>query len=148
LAPQETSAIHPWLEFNEEIEVPTNTLKNACEQHQIKSIDLIHMDVQGAELMVLKGAEEFMQQIKLIWLEVEAIELYKGQPVKSDVEDFMSNNGFQILKDTVGRVSGDQLYINSAFYQSSMDRVGIIGKIRRLFCRTQSRSGISAGGSS
>ena len=77
------------------------------------------MDVQGAELMVLKGAGELIEHIKLIWLEVESVELYKDQPVRSDVEAFMRDNGFQLLKDTVGRVSGDQLYISNDFYQNS-----------------------------
>jgi FkbM family methyltransferase len=45
LAPHEIKQTHPWLKFNEEIEVHTNTLKNACQKHNINAIDLIHMDV-------------------------------------------------------------------------------------------------------
>jgi len=132
LAPHETKEAHPWLKFEEEIEVPTNTLENICKQFQIESIDLIHMDVQGAELMVLEGAKELLDQIKLIWLEVEAVELYKGQPIKSDVETFMHAHGFKLLKDTVGRTSGDQLYVNGRFYEESLQHLGMKGIVWRI----------------
>jgi len=45
---------YSWLEFNEEIEVSINALNNFCSDNSISKIDLINIDVQGAELMVLK----------------------------------------------------------------------------------------------
>jgi hypothetical protein len=63
--------------------------------------------------MVLKGAGTMLKNIRMIWMEVEAIELYKDQPLKNEVEEFMARNGFIKLKDTVDNISGDQLYINA-----------------------------------
>ncbi|MCP4001327.1 MAG: FkbM family methyltransferase [Gammaproteobacteria bacterium] len=133
LAPHETKNTHKWLEFNEEITVPTNTLENVCQQHGIDTIDFIHMDVQGAELMVLSGAGKLLSEIKLIWLEVEAIELYKDQPVKVDVEEFMRLNDFQLIKDTVGRTSGDQLYVEKAFYKKIKASMSLLSRINHFF---------------
>ncbi|HIL79739.1 MAG TPA: FkbM family methyltransferase [Myxococcales bacterium] len=134
LAPLGTKRTHPWLKFDEEIVVPVNTLKNVCMQHNVDSIDLIHMDVQGGELMVLKGAGDVIERIKLIWMEVEAIELYEGQPLKSEVGGFMRAHGFNLLVDTVGRVSGDQLWVSRSFYDGPRSGLrGVLERFRGLF---------------
>jgi FkbM family methyltransferase len=119
LPPKKTLEIHPWLKFETEISVQTETLYNFCNDNELKFIDFIHMDVQGAELEVLKGAGRLIESIKVIWLEVEAIEFYDNQPLKTDIEDFMKSNSFIKIKDTVIETSGDQLYVNSKFVNIS-----------------------------
>ena len=101
-----------WLKFENTLEVSTQRLEDYCKQLDISSIDFIHMDVQGAELMVLHGAGNMIENISAVWLEVEAVELYKGQPIKQDVEKFMEQHDFICVKSTVGSVAGDQLYVN------------------------------------
>ena len=91
----------------------TDTVFNFCKAKGLSAIDFIHLDVQGAELMVLKGAGDLIDHVKLIWLEIEAIQLYKGQPLTNDIESFMHDHSFVLVKDTVGDVSGDRLYANS-----------------------------------
>jgi FkbM family methyltransferase len=103
---------YDWLKFEKQVTVNTNIIDNFCSQHKISSIDFIHMDVQGAELMVLEGAQNSLNKIKAIWLEVEKIELYQNQPLKNDIEKFMFNNKFIKVKDTVGEIDGNQLYLN------------------------------------
>lgn len=120
LSPEKHLEIVPWLEFQNIIKITAKTLKNVCDEKKIKCIDFIHMDVQGAELKVLKGAKELLKAVKVIWLEVGAVELYKGQPLKPDIKEFMKKNGFYKLKDTVDDVSGDQLYINKKYIFSSL----------------------------
>jgi FkbM family methyltransferase len=116
LQPNKTIEVHPWLKFQEKLTVHTDTLSNFVNENNISKIDFIHMDVQGAELMVLEGAKDFIHQIKMIWLEVENIELYKNQPLASDVEKFLINKGFTKIKDTVNQVAGDQLWVNYRFF--------------------------------
>jgi FkbM family methyltransferase len=101
-----------WLEFKDQLVVQTERLDTYCASHNIVRIDLIHMDVQGAELMVLEGAGAMLQNIAAIWLEVEAVELYKNQPLRQDIERFMSEYHFVCVKSTVNNVAGDQLYLN------------------------------------
>jgi FkbM family methyltransferase len=116
LPPEKTLQVHDWLKFKQKERVKTLTLKSFCKNNKIKLIDFIHMDVQGAELMVLIGAEELISKIKMIWLEVENVELYKDQPLKQDVEKFMKSKGFTKIKDTVGQIAGDQLWVNLKFF--------------------------------
>jgi FkbM family methyltransferase len=105
-----------WLHFNETIEVETITLNNFCTQKNISVIDFIHLDVQGAEMLVLEGADKILPSTRLIWLEAERVSLYKNQALNNELENFLKNLGFVKIKDTVGKVSGDQLYINKNLY--------------------------------
>lgn len=121
-----------WLRFNEQVLVPATTLKQFCAENQIGAVDFIHMDVQGAELMVLDGAGDFIRNIRAIWLEVEAVELYKGQPLKEEVEAYLETRGFIKLADTVYDTAGDQFWVCRAW---ALDRnlEAVIRNIRLRF---------------
>jgi len=118
-----------WLKFNKKMEVETIRLADYVQKKGIHTIDYAHIDVQGAELMVLEGAGGFLKKIKLIWLEVEAIELYKNQPLKNEVEFFMGENNFINILDTVDSVDGDQLYANKMYFSESALKA--IPKVRK-----------------
>jgi len=120
LAPSEEMKNHTtWLQFNKKIDVVTMRLDDYLKSKQIDCIDFAHIDVQGAELMVLEGAGSFLTKMKLIWMEVEAVELYKNQPLKNEVECFMQKNNFVNILDTVNEVAGDQLYANKNYFDQS-----------------------------
>lgn len=123
LPPKKHKNIHEWVKFNQQIDVPTMRLDTFCAKHGIEKIDFIYLDVQGAELMVLQGAGEMIKKVGAIWMEVEAVELYAKQPLKKDVEEFMKRHGFKLLMDTVNRVSGDQLYVNSSLNSSWFNKI-------------------------
>ncbi|HXP50853.1 MAG TPA: FkbM family methyltransferase, partial [Bacteroidia bacterium] len=116
LPPDEVLATHKWLKFPEQIEVQTDTLSNYCSTNKIDCIDFIHMDVQGAELIVLEGAGNFITNIKAIWLEVSDIAMYKNQPLRKDLENFMKAHNFRLYKSIVHDKFGDQFYINKKYF--------------------------------
>lgn len=118
LKPDKHLEITPWVKFDQVISVPTNTLEDVCKELNISSIDFIHMDVQGAELKVLKGAGELIRNIKVVWLEVSNITLYQNQPLKSEVERFMKQNGFCLFENAIDGSSGDQMYINRKYFRN------------------------------
>jgi FkbM family methyltransferase len=111
LPPSSLHEHYPWLKFEQSIEVPTDTLAAFCAARGIARIDFIHMDVQGAELKVLRGAGDLLRSVRAMWLEVERVPLYAGQPLADEVEEFMYAQGFVKRKDTVGDVTGDHLYV-------------------------------------
>ena len=117
LAPQ-LKNMPEWLKFNEVIEVQTMTLDFFVKDNKIDSIDFIHMDVQGAELKDLEGAKENIKRIKTIWLEVSNVELYKNQPLRNEIEVFMKNNHFQLIKSEFSGEFGDQFYVNKRYFKS------------------------------
>ena len=44
------------------VKVPTITIDLFCERHNIKTIDLLKLDIQGGELLALKGAVNMLQK--------------------------------------------------------------------------------------
>ena len=59
--------------------------------------DLIKMDVQGAELDVLKGAMETLTTVKHVILELQVVEYNKGAPLKDVVIKYMDEQGFDCM---------------------------------------------------
>lgn len=112
---EEMKEYYSWLKFDDKIKVKTDTIEHFAKENGIKKVDFIHMDVQGAEKMVLEGAENMLKNIDAIWLEVSKVELYSGQALEKDIEDFMNEHGFVKVIDTLSgnSVVGDQLYLNN-----------------------------------
>ena len=117
LAPQKDN-LPKWLNFNEVIKVQTMTLDFFLKENKITNVDFVHMDVQGAELQVLEGAKDKIKNIKAIWLEVSNVELYKNQPLTDEIELFMKNNDFDLIKSEFSGNSGDQFYLNRRFFKT------------------------------
>jgi FkbM family methyltransferase len=116
LKPEQVKKTHSWLKFNKKITVKLNTLSSFCESNGIKKIDFIHMDVQGAELKVLQGAQKMIDNIKVIWTEVSDFRLYKNQALRKDIEKFLLSGGFFLKKNEMKGANGDQLYVNKKFF--------------------------------
>jgi FkbM family methyltransferase len=57
-------------------------------------VTFLEMDIQGAELMALRHAENRLREALVLHLEVEFLPLYKDQPLFSDVERFVRERGF------------------------------------------------------
>jgi hypothetical protein len=90
------------------------------------------VDVQGAELDVLRGGTSVLKNLKLIELEVEFNYQYKGQALFSEIDLFLRKHGYALLglrrsfwrhRESVDRgktaggghlVHGDVLYYNAA----------------------------------
>ena len=53
------------------------------------------MDIQGSELKVLEYGVNVLNSAVLVQVEVEFVEMYKDQPLFSDVDSFLRSQGFQ-----------------------------------------------------
>jgi FkbM family methyltransferase len=113
LPPDAHTKIHPWVHFDEVIRVPVRTVLSVAHEWDLDRVDFMHIDVQGAELKVLQGAGDLLATVTAIWLEVEAVPLYRDQPLRDEVAEFLSAHGFELRRDTVGKVSGDQLWVGA-----------------------------------
>jgi FkbM family methyltransferase len=56
--------------------------------------DLLKLDIQGAELMVLRHATARLAEAVVVQAEVEFLPLYCDQPLFGDVDRFMRDHGF------------------------------------------------------
>ena len=57
-------------------------------------MDLLKIDIQGGELMVFQNAERRLADALVIQSEVEFLPMYEGQPLFSDVDQFLRRHGF------------------------------------------------------
>jgi FkbM family methyltransferase len=98
-----------------EITVEGTTLRSFMQERDVAGVDLLWMDIQGAELMALDGLGDRIRDVKLIHTEVEFLEIYSGQPLFTDIKRFLNAAGFRLVAFTTMDVySGDAVFANSA----------------------------------
>ena len=59
--------------------------------------EFLKMDVQGAELSVLDGAEKILPSIRWIYLEVSFVSCNEGAPMFKEVSDYLYSRGYTIV---------------------------------------------------
>jgi len=138
-------------------QVPITRPDTFMAQHGIGRVDALWMDIQGAELMALKGFGELLQRVGLISLEAEFVEIYKDQPLFADVHAFLRKRGFLLVGFlSLGKHSCDAVYVridlagwgggvrSAGWHCLAMLKVGIYYPIRSSGGRLLRRLGILA----
>lgn len=104
--------LYPWLKFDMVVEVEVVTLDDIIEERGVERIDLLHLDVQGAEMIVFKGCQRNIEKIKSLWVEVSDHEIYEGQVLRSELEQFLTSVGFTLVYDRAdGPLYHDQYWV-------------------------------------
>ncbi len=78
--------------------IHTTTLDAWADGAGVATIDALKVDVQGAELDVLKGTEMKLASVRVVESEVEFQPLYEGQPLFTDVDRFLRERGFSLWR--------------------------------------------------
>ena len=111
----ETHAKHyPQIVVSETRAMRTTTLKSLIQQESIpiERCNFWNFDIQGAELLALKGAEEHIQHADFIYLEVNVEKLYKDCALLSEIDTFLAEKGFaRTGMKLVEQGWGDALYV-------------------------------------
>ncbi|MBN2593647.1 MAG: FkbM family methyltransferase [Sedimentisphaerales bacterium] len=84
---------------NGEIQVETNTIDNFCAEAGISGIDILKLDVEGAEMKVFEGASSMLskQAIKLIYSEVMFIPHYTEGCLFHELTAFLNKHGYTLF---------------------------------------------------
>jgi FkbM family methyltransferase len=97
---------------SENIMVDTIKLDNWVIENNIDKIDLIWIDVQGAEKDVIIGSKNILNNVNFILLEYGETE-YENSLTKKETYDIMVKNNFQLIIDMAPNNSkGDFLFKN------------------------------------
>ncbi len=97
----------------EEIKVDSITLSSFINANHIDTVDILWMDIQGAELLALKGLGDDIAKVKLMHLEVEFFEIYTNQPLFDEISAFLNDAGFELLGfSSQSNYSGDAIFVN------------------------------------
>lgn len=86
----------------------TRTLDGLLDDLRFGPVDTLVVDVQGAELLVLRGAMRTLSTVKAVISEVSTQPLYAGGVLYRELADFMQAQGF--LPMSVPRRHGDMLF--------------------------------------
>src|SRR5688572_4994072 len=91
---------YPHIQEKERIQVKTTTINTFFKQHpeyNSKKYNFVNIDIQGAELLALKGMTDLFSSssIDYIYLEVNKEKLYKDCALEQDIIDFLAFWKFQ-----------------------------------------------------
>lgn len=98
------------------VTMQSRTLDQVAANYNDK-IGLLKIDVQGAELEVLKGGRNILSRTEFAWIEVSFKELYHGSALYSDIVSFMESQGFMMINILPGfrSKSGELLQADCLF---------------------------------
>lgn len=102
-----------------EIEVEVKPLESVIDTVGLTAPVMMKIDVQGAELDVLKGIAS-LDRYDFIYVELSFVELYEGQPLLDDVEHYLKSVGFtlrgvsnQAFTEQFGPTQADCLFVRT-----------------------------------
>jgi FkbM family methyltransferase len=105
---------YPYIYYVGELSTTSITLDTFFNRNGIdpSKYDFWNFDIQGAELLALKGATRSIAYAKLIYLEVNEKELYKNCGLIGEIDVFLSNYNFKrVLTRMVNQGYGEAVYI-------------------------------------
>ena len=105
---------HPEVVYIYKLYLKSITINSFFKKYDIDGIkyNFWNFDIQGAELMALKGATKYLEYAKVIYLEVNKKELYKKCALIQDIDLFLSQYKFKrVITKFTSHGWGDALYI-------------------------------------
>jgi len=104
---------HPEVRFINSFKAVTKRVDTLFKEHELEfeNYDFLNIDLQGAELMALKGID--LTKVNYAYLEVNKAELYVGCPLIEEIDTYMWLFGFERVEtEWCGNTNwGDSLYI-------------------------------------
>jgi len=105
---------HPSIVYVDKIHQRSTTINTFFERNNIDptKYNFWNFDIQGAELLALKGSTNCIQYAKAIYLEVNEKELYKNCGLINDIDEFLQQYNFKrVLTSITQHGWGDALYV-------------------------------------
>lgn len=104
---------HPHIHVTNEITLKSMTIDSILELNNISNnIEFMNLDIQGAELLALKGSSKLLDQVKYIYSEVNEKYLYKDCALINEIDDFLTQYNFERVETKMlSHGWGDAFYI-------------------------------------
>lgn len=86
--------------------------KNYCNDIDI---DLLNLDIQGAELLALKGFSKNLHKVNAVYTEINTESVYENCALVEDLDSFLENFGFKRMETKMWRDHpwGDAFYLKN-----------------------------------
>lgn len=94
--------LYPDIQETHQLIVNSKTLDTLLKELELNPSDfnILNMDIQGAELLALEGATNWLKYVDAINTEVNYEELYEGCALIDQVDDFLEKHGFERVATT------------------------------------------------
>ena len=87
----------PWCKFPKKIKVKGYTLDLLFEVCGLTRIDLLWVDIQGAERDMIAGGQEALAATRYLFIEAEEQELYEGQALRPELLSLLPD--FRVIRE-------------------------------------------------
>lgn len=109
---------HPDVTVERTIEMITLTLDDVVGANiqnpyfNSENYNFLNMDIQGAELLALKGFSKGLKNIDYVYLEVNSDELYEGCALVTEIDEYLAQYGFEPKECVMTEAQwGDKFYV-------------------------------------
>jgi FkbM family methyltransferase len=103
---------HPEVHYTNSYQVQTQTLNDMLKKYDNIPFNFINLDIQGAELKVLKGMDKYLDNIKYIYTEINSDYVYKDCNLVGEIDDYLLKYNFKRVETYWTEFKwGDALYI-------------------------------------
>lgn len=105
---------YPGIRVVETRALKTTTIDSFVDEKRIpiEKCNFWNFDIQGAELLALKGATESLKHAQVLYLEVNEEYLYKNCGLIGEIDEFVAKFGFRrVMTNMTGQKWGDAIYV-------------------------------------
>lgn len=96
--------------FVDHVTLPSRSLDSLVQEYGIRA-NILNMDLQGAELLCLKGATKFIKQVDYIFTEVNNAQVYKDCAQIEELDELLNEFSRVETYWVPGQGWGDALYV-------------------------------------
>jgi hypothetical protein len=117
--------------YSDSATVPTITLDEYARSREVSRVDVIKMDIEGAELRALQGASQLLSgnDAPLIIVEVNPRALAAGNATAADVVNLLEGHGYQVGTIAVYGANTRNPWVNAiAFRPAHRERWPFLGE--------------------
>lgn len=133
-----------WLDSVTEIAVRTMTVDDFARQEKISQIDILKLDVQGAEMLALQGASALLDRraISVVYCEVNFAQMYQNQGDFAEIIQFMREREYVLYglynlfyKGDLPLAWADAMFLSPALRERLEESAASVGAERSAACR-------------
>jgi FkbM family methyltransferase len=121
---EEHKEVWPEVNYSNSIKLKSKKLDTVISEHNINARDYpsLVMDAQGSELMILKGASQYLKTCEEIILEAPNFNSYKNCPQVNHFDDYLMKEGFKQINKERFASKGNKEYYN-ILYKNNKDAI-------------------------
>jgi FkbM family methyltransferase len=109
------------------VKVRTSRLDTLLAKRKIDQVDIIKLDIQGGELLALKGLGNQLKKVEFIQIEASLVSYNRNSPLFSELNKFLNKSGF-VLFDVL-----DKMHQDGIAFQLDLIYCSAYSRFRPLF---------------